>query len=137
LDACDATADASEPIPVRVPANEEDLQDSEDDDVEGDLQSKPSIQVATRVKPNGVHFITKDDFPKQTQHKYIPLTEFASLPSDTQHNSHQDFPFSYETFTTKSVVLDEGSIRNGFLPPSLLLEEPTYSTQYTGESFSC
>jgi hypothetical protein len=134
LDTCDSAADASDPIPVRVPANEEDLQDSEDDDVEGDLQSRPSIQVTTRVKPNGVHFTAKDDFAKQTQHKYIPLTGFANLPSDTQHNSHQDFPFSYESVTTKSVVFDEGNIRNGFLPPPVLLKEPT---QYTGESFSC
>jgi hypothetical protein len=137
LDTCDTTPAASNPIPLRVPANEEDLEDSEDNDEEGELQSRPSIQVSTRVKPNGVYFNAKDDLLKQTEHKYIPLKEFANLPSDTQQNFHQDFPFSYEPITTtRSVVLDEGNIRNALLLPPVLLKEPTYSTQYTGESFS-
>lgn len=138
LDSCDTTAAASDPIPLRVPANEEDIQDSEEDDEEGELQSRPSIQIATRVKPNVLYFNSKDDFPKQTEHKYIPLTEFANLASDTQHSLHQDFPFSYKPITTaKSVLFEEGDIGNAFLPPPVLLKEPTYSTQHTGESFSC
>jgi hypothetical protein len=137
FDTCDSTPAASNPIPLRVPANEEDLEDTEDDDDEGELQSRPSIQVETRVKPNGVYFNVKDDFLKQTEHKYIPLKEFASLPSDTQQNFHQEFHFSYEPITTtRSVVLDEENIRNAFLPPPVLLKEPAYSTEYTGESFS-
>jgi hypothetical protein len=137
LDTCDTTPAASDPIPLRVPANEEYLEDSEDAEEEGELQSRPSIQVSTRVRPNGVYFNAKNDFSKQTEHKYIPLTEFAKLPSDPQQSFHQDFPFSYEPVTTtRSVVLDEGNIRNAFLPPPVLLKEPTYSTQYTGESFS-
>jgi hypothetical protein len=137
LDTCDTTPAAGNPIPLRVPANEEDFEDNEDDDDEGELQSRPSIQVETRVKPNGVYFNAKDDFSKQTEHKYIPLKESTNLPSDTEQNFHQEFPFSYEPITTtRSVVLDEGNIRNAFLPPPVLLKEPAYNTPYTGESFS-
>lgn len=123
LDKCDATPDL---IPGRVPADEEDLNDGEDDE-EGELQSRPSIQVSTRVKPNDVFFNAKDEFSKQSEHNYIPLTEFSQLPPDDRQKFQQEFPFSYESVTTESVVPGEDNIRNAFVPPSPLLKEPTYA----------
>jgi hypothetical protein len=135
LDSCDTTPDGSDLIPVRVPADEEDLDDGEDDDEEGELQSRPSIQVSTRVKPNDVFFSTKDEFSKQSEHNYIPLMEFSQLPFDTQQKFQQEFPFSYEPVTTESVVLGEGNIRNAFVPPPPLLKEPTYTRgSFSGEN---
>jgi hypothetical protein len=126
LDSCDATPDSSDVIPVRVPVDDEGLDDSEDDDEEGELQSRPSIQVSAWVKPNDVFFKTKDEFSKQSEHNYIPLTEFSEHPFDTQQKFQQDFPFLHEPVTHESVVLSEGNIRNAFVPPPPLLKEPTY-----------
>ena len=145
LDSCDQTSAGSDLSPVRAPVDEKDLEDGEDEDEEGELQARPSIQLETWVNPNTVFFKTKDKFSKQSEHshiplmehKYIPLTESPQLLSDTQHNSQQDFAFSFEPVSTKSVVVDEGNIRNTFVPPPALLKKPTYSTQYNnGGSFS-
>lgn len=147
LDSCDQTPAGSDLSPVRAPVDEKDLEDGEDEDEdeEGELQARPSIQFATWVNPNRVVFTTKDKFLKQseqnriplTEHKYIPLTDSPQLLSESQHNSQPDFPFSFEPVSTQSVVIDEGNIRNVFVPPPALLRKPTYSTQYNnGGSFS-
>jgi hypothetical protein len=138
LDSCDQTPAGSNLSPVRVPVDEKDLEDGEDEDEEGELQAKPSIQVSTWVNPNRVSFKTKDKFTKLseqsyiplTEHKYIPLTESPQLLSDTQHKLQQDFSFSYEPVPTQSVLMDEDNIRNAFVPPPALLKKPTYSTQF-------
>jgi hypothetical protein len=145
LDSCDEIPAGSNLSPIRVPVDEKDLEDGEDEDEEGELQAKPSIQVSTWVNPNRVSFKTKDEFTKLTaqsyipltEHKYIPLTESPQILSDNQHNLQQDFPFSYEPVSTQSVVMDEGNIRNAFVPPPALLKKPAYSIQYNnGSSFS-
>ena len=140
LDSCDQTPAGSDLSPVRATVDEKDLEDGEGEDEyeEGELQARPSIQLATWVNPNRVVFKTKDKFSKQseqnhiplTEHKYIPLTDSPQLLSESQHNSQQDFPFSFEPVSTQSVVIDEGNIRNAFVPPPALLKKPTYSAQY-------
>ena len=143
LDSCDQTPAGSDLSPVGVPVDEKDLEDGEDDDEEGELQARPSIQLATWVNPNRVVFKTKDTFSKQseqnhiplTEHKYIPLTDSPQLLSESKHNSQQDFPFSFEPVSTQSVVTDEGNIRNAFVPPPALLQKPTYNNggPFSGE----
>ncbi|PSN40314.1 hypothetical protein C0J52_23635 [Blattella germanica] len=137
LDSCDETAAGSEQIKIRVPAVEEDDLDEGEDDVEGELQGRPSIRVATRVKPNGVFINTKDEFSKQNEHKYIPLNEFPQLPSNTQQNFQQEFPFSYEPVTTESTIAqDEGTISEAFVPPPSLQKEPIPSPQFENNESS-
>ena len=127
LDSCDTASAGSENIPVRIPAVEEDIEGSEEDEsVEGELQGKPSIQVATRIKPNGMFFNSKNEFSKQTEHKYIPLTEFP-----TQNSFQQQSAFSYEPLTTQSAAPeDEGTIRDAFVPPPALQKQPVLGTQF-------
>lgn len=143
LDSCDQAPASSDLKPVRVPVDE-DLEDIEEEDEDGELQAKPSIQVATWVNPNGVFFKTKDQFSKQSEHSYIPLTEHKYIPlteSPQRLSDTQDFPFSKDLVSTQSVLMNEENIRNAFVPPPALLTQPTYFTQYNnggtfaGESY--
>lgn len=128
MDSCDTIPDGSNLFPVRIPANEEDLDDGEDDDEEGELQSKPSIQVSTWVKPNDAFINTKDEFSKQAEHNYIPLMELSQFPFNTQQKLKQEFPLPHESVTTtESLTLGDSKIRNTFMPPPPLLKEPDHT----------
>ncbi|XP_068084801.1 protein Skeletor, isoforms D/E-like [Anabrus simplex] len=127
-DSCDSSDGASEPVAARLPAGQNAHEDEDGEDEE--LQSRPSIRVSTRVKPNGV-FYTGDKGNSQDVKENI-FKDFQKLPSNTQENFQQDFSFSLisnpeSNENTKEEYKDNSDL---LVPPSELQQYPSTLVQY-------
>ncbi|XP_063233288.1 protein Skeletor, isoforms D/E-like [Bacillus rossius redtenbacheri] len=123
LDSCDYSGAASELVSSRVPA---------EDDLEGgdeDLQSRPSIRVTTRVKPNGLFPDTKNHASATDGLEDSYLKGFPRS-SELHPNSPQDFYISKSMKPVRGNIEPEDQQYEGHIssdphvPPPAQQKEP-------------
>lgn len=122
LDTCDERAAASDIQPVVVPAPKNFAEESNDD-----LEESPSIQIETRVKPNVIITVDKEDNDSKSVISETKVTD--NLPSSTPSPTTEQTSITSTTTTTITTTEHASTtpVTFTFAPPQLVSVSESYA----------